>query len=54
MPRLNTPLRQLNELFHTLRAIVVGIRREGRLFAPEPGDQLFAEDQIYVFTHSEM
>lgn len=52
-PVLNTPLRQLNELFSTLRAIVVGVRREGRLFAPEPGDQLLAEDQIYVFTHSE-
>jgi trk system potassium uptake protein len=52
-PVLNTPLRQLNDLFSTLRAIVVGVRREGRLFAPEAGDQLFAEDQIYVFTHSE-
>ena len=52
-PVLNTPLRQLNELFSTLRAIVVGVRREGRLFAPEPGDQLFAGDQIYVFAHSE-
>jgi len=52
-PVLNTPLRQLTDLFSTLRAIVVGIRRRGRLFAPEPGDQLFAEDQIYVFTHSD-
>ncbi len=52
-PVLNTPLRQLTDLFSTLRAIVVGIRREGHLFAPEPGDQLFAGDQIYVFTHSE-
>ncbi|QBY00277.1 Trk system potassium transporter TrkA [Rhodophyticola sp. CCM32] len=50
-PVLNTPLRQLSELFSTLRALVVGIRREGTLFAPEPGDQLFAGDQIYVFTH---
>ncbi len=49
-PILNTPLRQLNELFSSLRAIVVGVRRDGRLFAPEPGDQLFAGDQIYVFT----
>ena len=49
-PILNTPLRQLNELFSSLRAIVVGVRREGRLFAPEPGDQLFEGDQIYVFT----
>ncbi|MFT4149604.1 MAG: Trk system potassium transporter TrkA [Paracoccaceae bacterium] len=52
-PVLNTPLRQLNELFSTLRAIVVGVRRDGRLFAPDPGDQLFAGDQIYVFSHSE-
>lgn len=52
-PVLNTPLRQLSELFSTLRAIVVGVRREDRLFAPEPGDQLFAGDRIYVFSHTE-
>ena len=52
-PVLNTPLRQLSDLFSTLRAIVVGIRREDRLFAPDPDDQLFAEDQIYVFSHTE-
>ncbi|WP_343079001.1 Trk system potassium transporter TrkA [Ostreiculturibacter nitratireducens] len=52
-PVLNTPLRQLTDLFSTLRAIVVGVRREGRLFAPEAGDQLFADDQIYVFAHVE-
>jgi trk system potassium uptake protein TrkA len=51
-PVLNTPLRQLSDLFSTLRAIVVGIRREDRLFAPDPDDQLFAEDQIYVFSHT--
>ena len=50
-PVLNTPLRQLTDLFSTLRAIVVGVRRKGRLFAPEPGDQLFDHDQIYVTTH---
>ena len=52
-PVLNTPLRQLNDLFPTLRAIVVGVRREGRLFAPDADDQLFATDMIYLFTHSE-
>jgi trk system potassium uptake protein TrkA len=52
-PVLNTPLRQLNELFPSLRAIVVGVRRRGRLFAPDAGDQLFTDDMIYVFTHSE-
>ncbi|WP_106610139.1 Trk system potassium transporter TrkA [Shimia abyssi] len=49
-PVLNTPLRQLTDLFSTLRAVVVGVRRGGSLFAPEPGDQLFAGDEIYVFT----
>ncbi|UWQ20487.1 Trk system potassium transporter TrkA [Jannaschia sp. W003] len=51
-PVLDTPLRQLSELFSTLRAVVVGVRRRGkRLFAPEPGDQLYAGDQIYVMCH---
>ena len=50
-PVLNTPLRQLTDLFSTLRAVVVGIRREGTLFAPEPKDQLFAGDDAYIFVH---
>ncbi len=49
-PVINTPLRQLSDLFSTLRAIVVGIRREGTLFAPAPGDQIFAGDDCYVFS----
>jgi len=52
-PIVNTPLRQLTDLFSTLRSIVVGIRREGSLFAPEPGDQLFAGDECYVFCHTD-
>ena len=52
-PIINTPLRQLTDLFSTLRSIVVGIRREGSLYAPEPGDQLFVGDECYVFAHTE-
>ena len=52
-PVLNTPLRQLTEMFTSLSAVVAGVRRGGRLFAPEPGDQLFEGDQVYVFTRSE-
>ncbi|WP_226780859.1 Trk system potassium transporter TrkA [Oceaniglobus trochenteri] len=52
-PVLNTPLRQLTDLFSTLRAVVVGVRRKGALFAPDAGDQLFADDQIYVLSHRE-
>ncbi len=50
---LYTPLRQLSELFSTLRAVVAAIRREGRLFVPSASDQLLAEDQVYVFTATE-
>ncbi len=52
-PVVNTPLRQLTDLFSTLSAVVVGVRRGGTLFAPEPGDQLFVGDEIYVFTDVE-
>jgi len=52
-PVLNTPLRQLSELFSTLRAVVVGIRRQGRLFSPTPDDQLFAFDQTYIVIHND-
>ncbi|SHG71627.1 trk system potassium uptake protein TrkA [Cognatiyoonia sediminum] len=48
-PVINTPLRQLTDLFSTLKAIVVGIRREGALFVPMAGDQLFPEDEVYLF-----
>ncbi len=50
---LMTPLRQLSELFSTLRVVVVGIRRGERLFVPEPADQLYADDQVYVVTATE-
>ncbi len=52
-PVLNTPLRQLTELFSTLRAVVVGVRRGKRLFAPEPEDQLFSGDAVHVFAARE-
>ncbi len=52
-PIVNTPLRQLTDLFSTLRSIVVGVRREGTLFAPEPGDQLFVGDECYFFAVNE-
>ena len=48
-PVLNTPLRQLSDLFSTLSAVVVAIRRDGTLFVPSSGDQLFAGDSCYIF-----
>jgi trk system potassium uptake protein TrkA len=51
-PVINTPLRQLTDLFSTLRVIVVGVRRQGVLFAPNAGDQLFCSDEVYLMCHS--
>ena len=51
-PVVNTPLRQLTDLFSTLRVIVVGVRRHGLLFAPSAGDQLFCSDQVYLMCHT--
>ncbi|MEM7242133.1 MAG: Trk system potassium transporter TrkA [Pseudomonadota bacterium] len=50
---LNTPIRQLSELFSTLRATIVGIRRNERLFVPERDEQLSAGDAIYLACHKE-
>ena len=52
-PVINTPLRQLTDLFSTLRAVVVGIRRDGALFVPSAGDQIFSNDECYIFSHTE-
>jgi trk system potassium uptake protein TrkA len=46
-PTVNTPLRQLTELFSTLRCIVVAVRRDGKLFVTDPDDQVLPNDEIY-------
>ena len=48
-PVIDTRLRHLDELFSTLRVVVIGVRREGRLFAPEAEDQLRVGDDAYIF-----
>lgn len=54
-PVLNTPLRQLSELYPTLRAVVVGLRRQETFSIPTPLDQLFANDEIYlVLAHEDL
>ncbi|RMF33690.1 MAG: Trk system potassium transporter TrkA [Alphaproteobacteria bacterium] len=52
-PVLLTPLRQLTELFSTLKALVLAIRRDNKLHAARPEDQLYAGDQIYVSVAAE-
>ncbi|MEL6794829.1 MAG: Trk system potassium transporter TrkA, partial [Pseudomonadota bacterium] len=47
---LNTPLRQLTELFSTLSAQVMAVRRDGVWRVASPEDQLLEGDQIYVLS----
>lgn len=47
-PVVDTPLSQLTELFPDLKAVVVGIFREGRLFVPRSSDSMLLGDRVYV------
>lgn len=49
-PVINTPLKQLSELFPDLPSTVVGVVRAGQLFIPRSTDQLFVGDIAYVVT----
>ena len=46
-PILDTPLRQVAELFPDLEIKVVGVERNGNLFRPHGEDQMQAEDRIF-------
>ena len=50
---LYTPLRQLSELFSTLRAVIVGVRRAGHLAVVNADIQLQPGDQIYALIVTE-
>ena len=46
-PIIDTPLRQLTELFPDLNIVVVGISRNGRLMVPTGDDQMLAGDEVF-------
>lgn len=46
-PIVNTPLRQLTELFPDLNIVVVGIYRDGKMIVPTSDDQMFPGDEVY-------
>jgi len=51
-PIINTPLKQLSELFPDLKAMVVGISRDGKLFVPNSLEQLDVGDRVYLAAES--
>jgi trk system potassium uptake protein TrkA len=46
-PIVNTPLRQVAELFPDLKITIVAIKRDSRIWRVHAGDQLSAGDEIY-------
>ena len=52
-PVLNTPLNQLTELFSGLKALVVGIKREGKVFIPPSDGEMLAGDNVFLVTDKE-
>ena len=47
-PIIDTPLKQLTELFPDLSAVVVAILRDGEIFVPKGDDQIESGDDVYV------
>src|SRR5690606_10879181 len=47
-PVVNTPIRQLSELFPDLPAVIVAVVRKGNLFVPRLDEQLKAGDDVYI------
>jgi len=47
-PIIDTPLRQLTELFPDLNVVVVGIVRDEKLIVPTGGDQILVGDDVYI------
>ena len=51
-PIVQTPIRQIPDLFTGLHAAVVGIERDGELFAPTQDDPLEVGDRAYIVTQA--
>ena len=51
-PLLNTPLRQLSQLFPDLNVIIVAVVRDGLSSIPQPDFQLIAGDEAYFIVDS--
>lgn len=52
-PIIDTPIRQIPDLFEGLHAAIVGIKRDGTIFAPTPDDPLNVGDEAYFVTKTE-
>ncbi len=51
-PLINTPLRQLTQLFPDLNIVIIGIMRDGKPLIPTGNDQMLPEDEVYFVVDS--
>ncbi len=51
-PLLNTPLRQLTQLFPDLNIVIIGIFRDGETMVPTGKDQMLENDEVYLVVDS--
>ena len=47
-PVVDTPLKQLTELFSDLKAVVVGIKRDGNIIVPRNDDAMEIGDDVFI------
>jgi len=52
-PLINTPLRQITQLFPDLKVTIVGIERDGNVILPEAEMQMLVGDNIYFVSSAE-
>ena len=52
-PLINTPLRQITQLFPDLAVTIVGIDRDGRVIIPDADTQMLPGDSVYVVAAAE-
>jgi len=51
-PIVNTPLRQLTQLFPDLNIVIVGIMRDNKALIPDSSDQMYPGDEVYFVVDS--
>ncbi|MGB0683287.1 MAG: Trk system potassium transporter TrkA [Magnetovibrionaceae bacterium] len=52
-PLVNTPLRQLTQLFPDLNIVVIGLVRDDKAIVPTPDDQMLCGDDVYFVVDSD-
>lgn len=52
-PIINTPLRQLTQIFPDLNIVIVGMTRQNRAIVPTADDEMLAGDEVYFVVDSD-